>query len=356
MYIESLSVQKVRNISNIVIEPGQGLNFIFGPNAAGKTALLEALHLLARARSFRSPRIKEIIQKKEKSLLVSAKLRNHRQESITTGIEKSYGATTIKFNGELLNTVSEQARNIPVVLSTPDSQILLTGSPKERRHWLDWAMFHVEPTYLDIWRSYQKALRNRNILLKRSQGLQELRGWEKLMCEAADELDSARQTFLAALEKEFCGIPGKRPEGDYRIEFNSGVSQGSDLREYLETRREEDFRLGYTSQGPHKADIGFVFEDGLLSRTFSRGQLKRFLVMLQLAVAQTFAKHTGEIPIFMIDDFTAELDEESRSEVYRLLQDYQGQVFLTATDFGEYHQELPGSVRFHVEQGYFKKC
>ncbi len=355
MYIESLSVQNVRNLSNIVIEPGQGVNFISGPNAAGKTALLEAVHLLARARSFRSPRIREVIQREEKSLLVSARLKNASEELITTGIEKSHGATTIKFNGELLGTVSEQARNIPVVLSTPDSQGLLTGSPKERRHWLDWAMFHVEPNYLMTWRSYQKALRNRNILLKRNQSLDELRGWERAMCDSAEELNAVREGFVAGLQEELLKIPELRPEGNYKLELNPGGPADMDFASYLENEREADFRLGYTGFGPHKADVRFLFDGELLSRTFSRGQLKRFVVVLQLAVARVFLNRGGELPIFLIDDFTAELDEKSRLEVFAYLEGYRGQVFLTATEFDENHPDFHGMARFHVEQGLFKK-
>ena len=355
MYIESLSVQNVRNLSDIVIEPGQGVNFISGPNAAGKTALLEAVHLLARARSFRSPRIREVIQRKEKSLLVSARLKNASDELITTGIEKSHGATTIKFNGELLGTVSEQARNIPVVLSTPDSQGLLTGSPKERRHWLDWAMFHVEPGYLVAWRSYQKALRNRNILLKKNQSRDELRGWERAMCESAAELNKVRKRFIEGLQEELLKIPELRPEGNYALELYAGGPADMDLASYLDNEREADYRLGFTGFGPHKADVRFLFDEELLSRVFSRGQLKRFVVVLQLAVARVFVKQGGELPIFLIDDFTAELDEKSRLEVYRYLEDYQGQVFLTATEFDKNHPDFHGMARFHVEQGLFKK-
>ena len=355
MFIESLSVQNVRNISKTVIEPGQGVNFVSGPNAAGKTALLEAIHLLARSRSFRSPRIREVIQKKEKNLLVSARLKKNSEEVVSTGIEKTYGATTIKFDGALLNTVSEQARNVPVVLSTPDSHNLLTGSPKERRHWLDWAMFHVEQKYLDSWRSYQKALRNRNILLKRNTGMTELRGWEKAMCDSARHLDLVRGEFVDQLEKKIRDFTGLRPPGDYRVEFKEGGCSGMSLAEYLENERAEDFRLGYTAFGPHKADVHFLHEKELLSKTFSRGQLKRFVVMLQLAVALTFADRTGETPIFLVDDFTAELDTNSRQEMYEYLEAYKGQVFLTATEFDKNKRDMPGMARFHVEQGSFKK-
>ena len=165
--------------NNIYIEPAIGLNLVVGPNASGKTALLEAIHMLSRARSFRTPRIKEVIQKEQLTLQVSAQITNKQSRSISTGIEKGYGTTSIRYEGKALKTVSEQANNIPLLIITPDSHTLVTGAPRDRRHWLDWAMFHVEPTYIGIWRNYQRALRNRNNLLKQGGTNNQLSSWER---------------------------------------------------------------------------------------------------------------------------------------------------------------------------------
>ena len=169
MYIEWLQIQNVRNLTDLRIEPATRLNILVGPNASGKTSVLEAIYLLSMARSFRTPRVREVIQHQQQSLLVTAGLRYTRSGLVNTGIEKGPGTTAIHFNGENVKKISEQARNIPLILIAPDIQNLALGSPRQRRHWLDWAMFHVEPTYLDDWRDYHKALRQRNSLLKGSQ-------------------------------------------------------------------------------------------------------------------------------------------------------------------------------------------
>ncbi len=202
MLFDSLKVNYVRNITYVSIKPSTHLNIITGPNASGKTALLEAMYLLARARSFRTPRIKDVIQYNQDTLRVVAQVSKSRAGSVPTGIEKTHGTTLIRYNGESLKTVSEQANNIPLLVITPDTQTLVTGSPKQRRHWMDWAMFHVEPTYIHEWRSYQKALRHRNILLKRGGSNQQLSSWENSMSGAAAILDELRRKFVESLQEQ----------------------------------------------------------------------------------------------------------------------------------------------------------
>ena len=169
MYLEWLQAQQVRNLNNIYLQPAKQLNVITGKNASGKTAVLESIFLLARAKSFRTPRIQEVIQHKKESLIITAKLQHEKEGEITTGIEKQYGKVTINQNGERIKTVSDQVRKFPIILVTQETQTLITGTPKNRRHWLDWAMFHVEHDYLENWKRYMRALRHRNSLLKRKE-------------------------------------------------------------------------------------------------------------------------------------------------------------------------------------------
>ncbi len=351
MLFTALRVKNVRNINNINIEPCPGVNLFTGPNGSGKTALLEAVHVLARARSFRTPRIREVIQREQNLLQVTAEVISSQQQKSPTGIEKTYGQTTIKFNGKAVKTVSEQAKNIPLVFVTPDSQVLITGSPKDRRHWLDWAMFHVEQEYMFLWRDYQTALRNRNNLLKNENSDSQILGWEKIMSESALKLNVFRREFIEILQGFFKQALEEVFPATSRVELNDGSPAKTSLAEYLQEGREQDRKLGYTRFGPHKADLKFMNGAEYVSRVFSRGQIKRYVLALQVSLARSFELLNKETPVLLIDEYSAELDEKARIEVLSELKEYKGQVFLTAVEINKVLDILTGSKVFHVERG-----
>ena len=355
MLFDLLRVKYVRNINNIHIEPATGLNLVVGPNASGKTALLEAIHLLSRARSFRTPRIKEVIQKEQLTLQVSAQITNKQSRSVSTGIEKGYGSTSIRYEEKALKTVSEQANNIPLVIITPDSHTLVTGAPRQRRHWLDWAMFHVEPSYIGIWRDYQRALRNRNNLLKQRGNNSELSGWESSMSVTAKSLGKLRTRFIEKLQKKLSTTVREAFSVSPGLSYYEGCPAGVVFEEYLKTDREKDRQVGHTKFGPHKADVCFLAEEHLISTTYSRGQTKRFVVALFMAQALAHEEINSERPVFLIDDYAAELDVHARLELLNLLKDYGGQIFLTSTEPVRELSVFQGASLFHVEHGAFNK-
>jgi len=355
MYLEWLRIGHVRNLDQASIEPGPGLNIFTGRNASGKTAILESLYLLARARSFRTPRISEVINRERQSLTVTAAL-TYQSSGIraTTGIEKAHGNVSIRYNGSPVRTVSEQARQVPLVLVTPDSHRLVTGTPRQRRHWLDWAMFHVEPSYLRSWRDYFRALRHRNSLLK--SGLRDAgayRGWEHTMAEAGERLTNLRQGFVDELEAALEEHPAsvlETPPADLSLE--PGWPRGEfQLGGFLSSCRDRDLAAGFTRQGPHRADLQFYSQGSPVAALFSRGQIKLFVCRLIMAEARVLEQQAGEAPLFLLDDYTAELDSRASESLLTGLRDRQWQCFLNATDFREEGLFDGGFRRFHVEHG-----
>ncbi|MEX2525559.1 MAG: DNA replication/repair protein RecF [Gammaproteobacteria bacterium] len=355
MYLEWLQTGNVRNLQQIRIDPGPGLNIFTGRNASGKTAILESLYLLGRARSFRTPRIQEVISREQETLHVSAGVMYSSSGlRVTTGLEKGRGQVTIRYNGSPVRTVSEQARYLPLVLVTPDSHYLVTGTPKQRRHWLDWAMFHVEPSYLEAWRDYFRALRHRNSLLKsgvRDPGA--YRGWEASMGKAAAELARLRSEFIEELESALDEAPATFLEGpDVAVQHKSGwAAPLNEFTDFLAEARNQDREAGFTRYGPHRADLAFSVENIPISSLFSRGQIKMFVCRLIMAEARVLARMVGETPLFLQDDYTAELDNEACERLLSGLSDQGWQCFVNAT---EARQEsiLNGNIRrFHVEHG-----
>jgi DNA replication and repair protein RecF len=357
MYLEWLQIGHVRILDQVRIEPGPRLNIFAGPNACGKTAFLESIHLLARARSFRTPRIQEVVRKGEETLQISARAGYRGSDQrVITGIEKGRGQVAIRYAGTPVRTVSEQARNLPLVLATPDSHILVTGTPKQRRHWLDWAMFHVEPTYLEHWRDYVRALRHRNSLLKegvRDSGLFQI--WEKTMARAGEAMAQARKGFIQELGLQLNEVAASRFPYEISVDITRGWPADTGLEECLARSRAGDRAAGFTRYGPHRADILFGCNGESLAARFSRGQIKLFVCLLMLAEGAVVEKLSDEPPVFLLDDYAAELDARASEYLLNRVMERGWQAFVTTTEFRE-PDRFPGQKRvFHVEHGEIAK-
>lgn len=357
MHIERLQVNSVRNLSEIALEPGPRLNFFVGKNASGKTAILEAIYFLSRVRSFRTSRIKEVVQHGQEVLQVSAKLQSRGSRPIATGIEKGQGRSIIRYNGETVWTVSAQARQLPLVLITPDSHQLITGTPKQRRHWLDWAMFHVEPDYLDWWRSYHKSLRQRNALLRSARAInsREIDAWEQAMVKASKNIQKARRCFVERLEEGLQIMLKNSLSARSDIVLQAGWPSIKPLLDLLKQNREQDRRAGYTRYGPHKADLAFYVENKNPGAVCSRGQIKLFVNVLLIAQAQVYEFYSHRKPVFLVDDFAAELDYEAQEHLLTLLAEQEAQVFLTSTKLRQQNEINDRMALFHVKHGNVSK-
>ena len=352
MYIEWLQIQNVRNLTNIRIQPASQLNILVGPNASGKTSILEAIYLLSRARSFRTARTNEVIQHKKPSLLVTAGLRYSQYGLVNTGIEKGPGSTVIHFNGDNIKKISDQARNIPLILVAPDVQNLVLGTPKQRRHWLDWAMFHVEPAYLDDWHDYHKALRQRNSALKNNRKTSSpITGWEQVMTEKAGRINEQRQHFIDLIAENLKTVANGIISFKPRIDLYKGWQGDQPLSDSLLKHRENDRQVGYTRHGIHCADVHFYADELPLASSCSRGQIKLFLVLLLISQAKTIEGITGNRPLYLLDDFRAEIDKEAGGLIMELMKQQQAQVFFTSTEFRLDGKATNDIKMFHVEHG-----
>ncbi len=349
MYIDWLQIRHVRNLSEVRLEPVAKLNVLVGPNGSGKTAVLEAIHFLSRCRSFRTPRVTQVIQGQKTALQISAGLYLPGEISVTAGIERGPGKMQIRYNGEDVRRVSEQAGHVPVVCVTPDSHQFITGGARYRRRWLDWAMFHVEPGYIECWRHYHKALKSRNNLLKQRQADQ-LSYWEKEMDVAATGINQARQVFIDDLNVSLALICKALTIPLPVLRYKPGWELKNGLAQCLKESRERDLENGNTRYGIHRSDLEIKDQDKEIGQLYSRGQLKCFLLALSLAQMQVFHSHKARYPILLVDDLPAELDGESQSRIIEMLMGHSGQVFISTTReamIDRFQQEK----MFHMEHG-----
>ena len=349
MRIENLHLSGVRNLTDVDLNCCPGINIITGRNASGKTAILEGIHLLAKACSFRTPRAREIIQHGRDKLTVTAKIRNADNSCVVTGIEKGQQQTQIKYNGKKVKKRSEQAKNLPLITITTESHRLIYGTPRERRHWLDWSLFHVEQNYMDVWLGYHHALRQRNSLIRKRATRTQYPPWETQLAASAVQIREMREQYLGRLQARL-QLPEVTSQAGISIALqSSSESEEELLRKY--TRRESDIAAGHTQHGPHREDIRFRQSGRDLGQVFSRGEGKRFIMTLLLAQAREYQDSCQQTPLLLIDDLPAELDEEQREALLSMVETHAMQAFLTTV-----HPEMLPVYQsqkrvFHVEQG-----
>ena len=349
MHIEWLQVRNVRNLSNLRIEPGPYLNIICGPNGSGKTAMLEAIHFLGRCRSFRTSGINRVIRHQQKELQVSAGMRLPDQSLIVTGVERTRTTINIRYNNQPVRRVSEQATQIPIITITPESHRLVSGSPVYRRRWLDWAMFHVKPNYIDVWRDYYKALKNRNRLLRKNK-VEQLETWEQAMWRAAEIINTQRIAFITELSDEMARTAQQLEIPQATLEYDRGWQPGEDLAHVLAAHRMDDLERGATRHGVHRSDLAMRQDGREIGHFYSRGQIKLCVISLSLAQESVFRRRTGRFPVILVDDLAAELDVAGQRRVIDVLASQGGQVFITITGKIPTGRQKRQKM-FHVEHG-----
>ena len=177
MWIKNITINNCRSLKSVSLELSSDLNMIVGPNASGKTSLLEALNILSKGRSFRTSHIDEVITETKESVLISAAIVDNgelkhegkpkvKKTTSQIGIEKSKTKTKIRINKQDVYTQAELSSHLPITVIHPNSIDLITGSPAVRRSYLDWIAFYIYPDFLKQWKKYQHILRQRNICLK----------------------------------------------------------------------------------------------------------------------------------------------------------------------------------------------
>ena len=353
MRFEQLRIRGLRCLSDISIALDPAINLFVGANGAGKTSVLEAAFLLSHARSFRSGAREALLQRGTPQLSVFAELRHADERTCRLGLGRDGVRWEAKVDGESV-TIGQLVHECAVVCFEPGSHALIAGAAEERRRYLDWGVFHVEHDFLSSWRRYQRALKQRNSLLRSTTvSADELFApWEAELAQCAHQIDRQRRVYLDLLRpKLLASIAGLLPElGQLDLRYRRGWSEDQDLAQQLREQRGRDLARGHTTLGAHRADWSIAFEQAPLREHLSRGQEKLTALACMLAQAELYAEHRGEWPVVCLDDLASELDQAHQAAVVTQLTTANAQVLLTGTEIPQALQTLPSRV-FHVEQG-----
>jgi DNA replication and repair protein RecF len=352
-FLKKLSISKLRNLDSVSIEPSPGVNLILGENGSGKTSLLEAIYLLGRGKTFRSSSKAPLIQKGAEESVIFTEL----DEAKHLGFSRTRaGEQKSQLNGERVAGNAELAQILPLQLLNSDAFKILEGGPGTRRAYLDWIVFHVEHPFILHWRQAQKALANRNSLLKNKNAqIDEIKAWTHELCQHAEEIDHYRREYASKLGDYIeATLKELLPLDGFALDYFRGWDESEDLIKVLDQNIQKDLRYGFTTAGPHRADIKILLGKDLAADVLSRGQQKLLVIAMKLAQAALLKQSSNKGCLFLVDDLSAELDVANRAKVVDLLSQIGGQIFITAIEKSQLYEPLQKVKElklFHVEHG-----
>ncbi len=360
MKVTRLHLRQFRRFTEVAIAPGEGVNLILGANGAGKTSVLEALHLMAYGRSFRGRVRDGLVREGAEALEVFVEWEQggaaEPSRPRRAGLRHAGDHWTGRLDGQDVAQLGELCAALAVVTFEPGSHALISGGGENRRRFMDWGLFHVEQAFLGPWRRYSRALRQRNALLKSGGGNAQLDAWDQELATAGEALTGHREAYLSELEPLVLETAQRiSPELPLNsLEFQPGWRRNElSLADALLLGRERDRAMGYTGVGPHRADWRLAFA-GLPGReALSRGQTKLAALAMLLGQAGDFARRKGQWPVMALDDLPSELDRVHQRRVLEHLAAQPGvQILVTATEMPAAFAGLEAVMRvFHVEQG-----
>ena len=353
MRLESLRIQGLRCLADVTVPLSPGVTVFAGPNGAGKTSVLEAAFLLSHARSFRAGAKEALLQRGASQLSVFAQLRHDDGQIRRLGLGRQGVRWEARIDGQAA-TLSDLVGECAVVCFEPGSHALIAGGAEERRRYLDWGVFHVEHEFFLAWRRYQRALKQRNSLLRATGPVSDalFLPWEAELASAAAVIDRQRRVYLEALRPHIeQAMEALLPElGCVELRYKRGWAEDADLEELLASQRGRDLARGHTTQGSHRADWSVVFEHAPQREHLSRGQEKLTALGCVLSQAALYAERKGEWPVVCLDDLASELDKPHQAALVARLKGAGAQVLVTGTEVPEALQDASTCV-FHVEQG-----
>ena len=356
MHVTRLDIRHLRRFDDVTLSPASGLNLLVGDNGAGKTSVIEALHLMAYGRSFRG-RVREgLVQAGADALEVFVEWdERDGGRRRRAGLRHSGSDWTGRLDGQPVAQIGELCAALAVVTFEPGSHELVQGSSEVRRRFLDWGLFHVEPGFMRPWRRYARALKQRNSLLKQRVRDAQLDAWDAELAETGEELTEQRRRYLESLAPGFATVADELAPslGVASMTYLPGWKRDElPLADALLLARERDLLAGHTSVGPHRADWRPAFASIPGRDALSRGQAKLAALAALLAQADFHAEVTGDPPVFALDDLASELDRTHQRRVLQRLVDRGNQVFVSGTELPAAIAELGLAPRvFHVEQG-----
>lgn len=371
MALVKLQTQNFRNLAPTPVTFSPSFNLLYGANGSGKSSVLEAIGYLGLGRSFRVTRHQAVVSHGQSRLTVFGGLDSgltvgddsalNEAVAHRLGISRDISAkeTMLRVDGEGVRSLSALAMHLPVSVIDPGVFDIVAGGPGKRRQFLDWLVFHVEPSFSALWQQCQRVTSQRNQTLRNGRLDESLmRVWDSQFGTLAESLSDIREKVFRQFKEAFDKVLQELDAGwtdGLKLEFYPGWDRSLSLVEVLASHREQERRMGHTLYGPNRADIRLKLGGRPVAETFSRGQQKTLVILMKIAQGKVLSD-LGKQVTFLLDDINAELDVRHRIMLARKLQELRCQVFITSIEQPEpdvlwADVQAPEYRMFHVEHG-----
>jgi DNA replication and repair protein RecF len=305
--LRRLQVTDFRCLRLAEIELDRRFTLISGPNASGKTSLLEAIYVLGRGRSFRTRRLERLIRHGADRFVVFGEV-DVGLRRIPMGVEGSRTGIRARIDGDSPPSLAELALQLPVQIIDPEVHHLIEEGPSRRRRFLDWGTFHVEQSFVGHWRRYQQALRQRNAALKARQPRAVVSVWDSDLLRSGQLLTEARLRYVSALNPQAKAISANLLGMELSLGYRTGWAPDFTMAEALNQSWTHD--VDATQIGPHRAELAIRLDGTAVKDRVSRGQQKLLAAALLIAQIKLFPENSSVQPSLLLDDPAAELDDE----------------------------------------------
>jgi DNA replication and repair protein RecF len=349
MPLLAVQLEDLRCLRNVDLRLDPKLTLITGPNASGKTSLLEGIFFLGRGRSFRTRQLDRVVRSGSDALTVVGHLSSDRRP-VVIGLRATRDSIEARIGGQPVESLSALATAFPVQVIDPNLHKLIEEGPAARRRTMDWGVFHVEHAFATDWQRYQRALRQRNAALRAGQPVAVVRVWDQELASSGTLISAARSEYVDTLAPVLQKIARSLLGLDVTATLTRGWVSEMSLADALTGAWQRDAKLRTTTVGPHRADLSLRLEGILAKDRVSRGQQKLLAAALVIAQLELLKALQGRAGTLLLDDPAAELDSNKLAALMEQVLALGAQLIVTATASSTPGLPLAG-MRFHVEQG-----
>lgn len=361
MIVKELNIVNFKNIAEADIQFCPGFNCFVGNNGVGKTNILDALYQLSMCKSyFNLPDVQNIRHGEEFFVLQGKYERSGEAIDVYCGVKRGQ-KKIFKKNQKAYDKLSGHIGLLPLVMISPEDVILIDGGSEERRRLMDGIICQYDKEYLYALIRYNKALVQRNVLLKSVAGRMPdadmLDIWDEQLAESGEIISGKRLEFLAAFKAVFQQYYELLSSGKEQVSLEYGCSvKDETILEALRRNREKDCLLTYTTRGIHRDDLSLNIDGYAVKKIGSQGQKKTFLIALKLAQYVWLYEKNGVKPLLLLDDIFDKLDRDRVGQIVKIVgEDVFGQIFITDTSRSHMDEMLESQTKsysfFQVNNG-----
>jgi DNA replication and repair protein RecF len=290
-----------------------------------------------------------LIREGNESLTVFGRISAAAGKSFTMGVRREKDALCLKLSNHEDPRILDLLRALPVQVLTPGLHALLESGPNQRRRFIDWGVFHVEPEFFPVWQRYNRVLRQRNACLRKQLPATQVTAWDDALISSAERMDALRLRHVEDLRIHLQAAGHISTEVE--LQYLRGWPKEHSLRQLMRDNLSRDQRQGFTGMGPHRADLRLRWDGKSAIDVASRGEQKLLIAMLHLQQASVVGEKTGVSPVLLVDDIAAELGAEYRSLFADAAASSGMQVFMSFLERSQVPPIVAASQMFHVKQG-----